>query len=171
MSKLAEITLVVTAMVLIGVSLAIVYPRLSEPTREPLLDWKDNAVVARGAKLYAEQCASCHGSIGGSSITNKMNTIQTSAPSHDADGHTWEHPDFALVQLTKTGEVAELCRNVSESTMPEFGQALSDRQIVDVLTYIKSTWPKDIRMRHDEINLLYEGQNTAVRELLDLSES
>ena len=55
--------------------------------------------------------------------------------------------------------------------MPEFGQALSDREIVDVLSYIKSTWSENIRVRHDEINLLYEGQNTAVRELLDLSDS
>jgi mono/diheme cytochrome c family protein len=75
------------------------------------------------------------------------------------------------VQLTKTGEVADLCRDVSESEMPEFGQALSDREIVDVLSYIKSTWSENIRVRHDEINLLYEGQNTAVRELLDLSDS
>lgn len=171
MSKPTEIALVVTAMVLIGVAFTLVYPHLSERSEEPLLDWKNTAVVARGATLYAEQCSSCHGYIGGSQNINDMNNIRVSAPSHGADGNTWEHPDFALVQLTKTGEVADLCRDVSESEMPEFGQALSDREIVDVLSYIKSTWSENIRVRHDEINLLYEGQNTAVRELLDLSDS
>lgn len=170
-SKPTEIALVVTAMVLIGVAFTLVYPHLSERSEEPLLDWENTAVVARGATLYAEQCSSCHGYIGGSQNTNDMNNIRVSAPSHGAEGHTWEHPDFALVQLTKTGEVADLCRDVSESEMPEFGQALSDREIVDVLSYIKSTWSENIRVRHDEINLLYEGQNTAVRELLDLSDS
>lgn len=170
-SKSIQITLVVAAMALIGVAFVFVAPHVSEPTGEPLLDWRNDAVVARGATLYAEQCVSCHGFIDGPSKANEVNKIGDAAPSHGADGHTWEHPDFALVQLTKTGEVAELCRDVSESDMPEFGQALSDREIVDVLTYIKSTWSEDIRMKHDEINLLYEGQNTAVRELLNLSGS
>ncbi|WP_181164689.1 c-type cytochrome [Amaricoccus solimangrovi] len=55
--------------------------------------------------------------------------------------------------------------------MPRFATALSDRDIVDVLSYIKSTWPADIRARQDEINRLYATQNAAVRDLLDLGRS
>ena len=58
-SKPTEIALVVTAMVLIGVAFTLVYPHLSERSEEPLLDWENTAVVARGATLYAEQCSSC----------------------------------------------------------------------------------------------------------------
>ena len=35
------------------------------------------------------------------------------------------------------------------SDMPAFVDTLTDAEIIAVLTYIKSTWPADIRERHD----------------------
>ena len=135
---------------------------LSAPEARPLLDRDDHAAVSRGHALYETQCASCHGPARGDA------PAANAAPSHGSAGHTWEHPDFALVQLTKSGEVAELCRDLEGSDMPTFAEALTDRQIVDVLSYIKSTWPEDIHARNAEINRLYTAQNAAVRDLLGL---
>ena len=36
--------------------------------------------------------------------------------------------------------------------MPAYEGTLSDEQIIAVLSYIKSTWPKEIREYHDHLN-------------------
>ena len=92
------------------------------------------------------------------------------APPHDASGHTWQHPDYALMQLTKRGIATALCRPLDGSAMPKFERTLTDAEIVAVLSYIKSTWPADIRAQQDFINRLYATQNEAVRRLLTLSD-
>jgi mono/diheme cytochrome c family protein len=138
----------------------------------PLLAWDDAAVVARGRALYAAQCAACHGTNGeGQATANDPVSSAPLAPPHDASWHTWQHPDFALIQLTKAGASTVACRALDQNAMPRFEQALSDRQIVDVLSYIKSTWPAEIRAEQDEINRLYRSHNAAVLDLLDLEDS
>jgi mono/diheme cytochrome c family protein len=136
-----------------------------------LLTWNDPAVVMRGKQLYAAHCAGCHGANGeGRGLVNEKPDVLP-APAHDASGHTWQHPDFALIQLTKTGESTLACRTLNENGMPKFERALSDRQIVDILSYIKSTWPADIRAEQDKVNQLYKSHNAAMRDLLDLLDS
>jgi mono/diheme cytochrome c family protein len=41
-----------------------------------------------------------------------------------------------------------------QSDMPAYARVLSDEQIVAVLSYVKSTWPADVRRRHDELERL-----------------
>ena len=143
---------------------ALIPPGTAAPA---LLPWTDAAVVARGHELYQSDCAGCHGALDGAEGHQ-----EPSAPPHDARGHTWEHPDYALFQLTKTGEVAELCRtlnaggNADGDAMPRFGAALSDGEIVDVLSYIKSTWPEELRAKQEAVNALYAAQNAAYRDLI-----
>jgi mono/diheme cytochrome c family protein len=36
--------------------------------------------------------------------------------------------------------------------MPAFEDVLDDADIVAVLSFIKSTWPEEIRKRHDRMN-------------------
>ena len=74
------------------------------------------------------------------------------APPHDVTGHTWHHGDGLLFDYTKLGgEGALAMRSVTdfESGMPGFGHVLSDGEIRDILAFIKSTWPEEIR-RHQE---------------------
>ncbi len=148
------------------------YIHLSPEDDVRLLAWEEPSVVARGKMLYAEHCAGCHGSEGeGQSRTLAAAQSAVLAPPHDASGHTWQHPDFALIQLTKTGASTLACRSLDENGMPKFEQSLSDQQIVDILSYIKSTWPAEMRAQQDEINRVYRSHNAAMRDLLDLPES
>ena len=39
-----------------------------------------------------------------------------------------------------------------ESNMPAYKGVLIDEEIVAVLSYIKSRWPQEVRVRHDAIN-------------------
>ena len=108
-------------------------------------------IVAQGAEIYATACASCHGAdLEGQPNWRSRNADgRLPAPPHDASGHTWHHDATALFQLTKVG-VAEMIGDPDyASDMPAFADTLTDAEIVAVLSYIKSTWPADIRARHD----------------------
>lgn len=114
----------------------------------------DNAeIVSRGRAVYEAQCASCHGQNleGQPNWRQRRNNGRLPAPPHDASGHTWHHPDKQLFELTKLGPAA-LVGGGYESDMPGYADTLRDGDIVAVLSYIKSTWPGEVRRRHDLLN-------------------
>ncbi len=113
----------------------------------------DPAVVATGQRVYAAECASCHGAEleGQPNWRERKADGRLPAPPHDASGHTWHHPDAQLIALTKYGPAA-MAGGGYESDMPAYQDQLSDEEIVAVLSYIKSRWPADIRARHDALN-------------------
>ena len=111
--------------------------------------------LAQGAAHYAEHCASCHGeNLEGAPNWRRLGEDGLyPAPPHDVTGHTWHHGDRLLFDYTKLGgEAALATRGVAdfESGMPGFGHVLSDDEIFDILAFIKSSWPEDIR-RHQEL--------------------
>jgi mono/diheme cytochrome c family protein len=110
----------------------------------------NKAVVALGKITYRSQCAACHGrSLRGQARWQKRRANgKLPAPPHDKSGHTWHHPGSMLFNITKFGP-AELIGGDYKTDMPGFKNILSDEEIIAVLSYIKSTWPEDIRGRHD----------------------
>jgi len=108
-------------------------------------------MVARGQKIYAANCASCHGDRLQGQPNWKQQTAEgvLPAPPHDATGHTWHHPDQQLFKITKLG-VAALVPTY-KTNMAGFGDSLSDQDIWDVIAYLKSTWPPDIQERQRAI--------------------
>jgi mono/diheme cytochrome c family protein len=121
-------------------------------------DPTDPARVARGKQVYAEQCAACHGARleGQPNWREKRPDGKLPAPPHDASGHTWHHPDQQLFDITKRGTAAIVGPGY-QTDMREFGSILSDADIWAVLSYIKSTWPPEVRARHDSINARFNG--------------
>jgi len=113
----------------------------------------DLQLVAEGKALYAGHCASCHGAtLEGQSNWRERNAKGLlPAPPHDENGHTWHHDDASLFKVTKHGPQIVAGPDY-KSDMPAFEDVLSDRDIVAVLSYIKSTWPAEVRATHDEIN-------------------
>ena len=47
--------------------------------------------------------------------------------------------------------------------MPAYEGILSDAEIVAVLSYIKSTWPDEVRAGHDEMNARYAMEPAETR--------
>ncbi|MBT8410704.1 MAG: cytochrome c [Octadecabacter sp.] len=124
-----------------------------------LFPYSDAQAVARGAQLYTENCAACHGASleGQVDWRSPGENGRMPAPPHDETGHTWHHPDIQLFQIVKYGTAA-LVGNGYQSDMAAYGDMLSDRQILEVLAYIKSTWPEDIIERHNAMNAAVAAQ-------------
>ncbi|MBT5414832.1 MAG: cytochrome c [Rhodospirillaceae bacterium] len=113
----------------------------------------ETADLARGARVYAEYCASCHGANleGEANWRTRKPDGRLPAPPQDATGHTWHHPDAVLFEIVKQGTEA-LAPPGYKSDMPGFADSLSDAEIHDVLAYIRSRWPAEIRARQAAIS-------------------
>lgn len=116
-------------------------------------DPADERLVSIGERVYAAECASCHGAglEGQENWRQRRADGRLPAPPHDGTGHTWHHPDEFLFRVTKHG-VEAVAPAGYESDMPGFGDRLSDQEIWAVLAYIKSRWPADIRERQAEMD-------------------
>jgi len=108
----------------------------------PLANPRNPSQVAAGKVIYEQNCASCHGrNLEGQLEWKSRNPSgRMPAPPHDDTGHTWHHPDDVLFGITKGGVAPPYGPPGYQSDMPAFGATLTDRQIWDVLAYIKSRW-------------------------------
>ena len=112
------------------------------PGDDQRADPRDAAKIALGAKVYAQQCAACHGAQleGQPNWRQRLPNGRLPAPPHDESGHTWHHPDYVLFAITKNGLVPPYAPKDYESDMPAFAGKLSDDEIWAVLAYLKSHW-------------------------------
>jgi mono/diheme cytochrome c family protein len=81
--------------------------------------------ITRGAAVYAEACAGCHGA----ALEGRI------GPPLGAAGHAWRHTDAMLVRQIARGGAG----------MPGFAERLSKAEIDAVLGYLKSRWPAGLR--------------------------
>ena len=127
---------------------------LADEAGQARLQSSDPQMVELGNRIYQENCASCHGAnLEGQPNWRRANADLTMpAPPHDQSGHTWHHNDETLFKLTKFGVSAFVKDQSYKSNMPAYEGVLEDREIIAVLSYIKSRWPKSMQQRHDKLN-------------------
>lgn len=125
--------------------------RRSAPSR--ILMPESPTVVMQGEQIYTKYCAACHGDKlqGQPDWKKRKANGSLPAPPHDASGHTWHHTDQMLFDLTKKG-IQNIAGSGYITDMPVYEGVLNDNEIIAVLSYIKSRWPAEIRVRHDELN-------------------
>ena len=138
--------------VLVAVAAVLLWRQL-QPQPTISLTPRDGVVVALGERIYAEQCASCHGVNleGQPDWRRRLANGRLPAPPHDETGHTWHHTDDVLFAITRYG-VEAFAPAGYESDMPAYEGVLTDDEIIAVLSYIKSTWPEEVQRRHDQMN-------------------
>lgn len=125
-----------------------------------LFDCQNQTVLARGAEIYSDNCAACHGTnLEGQANWRTERSAQgrALAPPHDPTGYTWHHPDIQLFQIVKYGTAA-LVGGGYQSDMAAYDDVLTDADILAVMAFIKSTWPNDITERHNGINASVAAQ-------------
>lgn len=101
--------------------------------------------TARGEQLYVANCQACHGGATGGSMMDIP-------PPHNANGHTWHHPDCQLVQtvLNGSGNMGNMMRRMmgapeGSPRMPAFKGVLTEEDTLAILQYIKTWWTDDQR--------------------------
>lgn len=113
----------------------------------------DHYALMEGENIYKAECASCHGTRleGQPDWRTRRPDGKLPAPPHDETGHTWHHPMAQLVAITKFGMVPPNAPEGYVSDMPAFADKLNDRQIENVLAWIESTWPAEVKARRSEM--------------------
>lgn len=109
--------------------------------------------VARGAAVYAQHCAACHGARleGQPNWKSRLESGRMPAPPHDDTGHTWHHTDDVLFTVTKHGLAPPLVDASYQSDMPAFEGKLTDDEIWAVLAYIKSRWSHRVARKQEQM--------------------
>ena len=121
------------------------------------LRWREDAAqanqAARGAQVYAGECASCHGA----NLEGQPRWWEPGAdgllpaPPHDATGHSWQHSDAELVRLVTEGPTVFAAPGY-RSAMPAYAGRLPLSDILAVVAYIKGTWPAGVRAYQATLN-------------------
>ena len=127
---------------------AITLSACNAPTADP----ENPRQVARGKAVYESHCAACHGRQleGQANWRERRADGKMPAPPHNASGHTWEHSDRALFEVTKFGFASKAGANY-QTDMRAFKDELSDEEIWAAIAYIKSTWPPRLRDKQKAI--------------------
>jgi mono/diheme cytochrome c family protein len=110
------------------------------------IDPRDQGQVARGASLYRQHCASCHGANleGQPDWRSRRVDGRLPAPPHDDSGHTWHHSNRVLMAITRDGMVPPEAPPNYASDMPAFRTVFSDEDIRAVLSFIESRWSAEV---------------------------
>jgi mono/diheme cytochrome c family protein len=142
----------ILALIFCGFGIYYLLPQKDYPVKISLYP-KDDSIVSTGKEIYLQYCASCHGEqLQGQSNWRQRDTAgYLPAPPHDESGHTWHHPDTYLFLMTKYG-IEKIIGKEYPNNMPAYEGKLTDKEIIAVLSYIKSTWPKELQTQHDLIN-------------------
>lgn len=126
----------------------------SQKVEKFTVNYQDRTAVRAGRILYSDNCASCHGvRLEGESADWRQRNPDGSlpAPPHDENGHTWHHTDVMNFNTVRLGGLSDPSSNFV-SRMPSYKDVLSDKEIHDILAYIKANWPNAIQQRHDAMN-------------------
>ncbi len=96
----------------------------------------DPEAAKRGARQYAQYCASCHGQrgVGEPPVPWSVRHPEYfTAPALDDSQHAWHHSDEALVKLILQG-------SPRTKRMPAWKGVLSTQDAHDIVDYMKSLW-------------------------------
>ena len=102
--------------------------------------WYDRSRIESGEKVYASNCAVCHGARGEATPDWRRREADGSFPPPPLNGtaHTWHHPFGVLARQIKFGLPG------GGGKMPTFQGKLTDEEIVNVIAWFQNLWPDDV---------------------------
>jgi mono/diheme cytochrome c family protein len=103
-------------------------------------------VMARGARVYQEHCAICHGPEAQGHPDWQTPGIVV-APPLNGTGNAWKRKHNELVAIIKQG-----AKRKNEPVMPGWAGRLSEQEIEDVIVWFQALWPTDVYDRWRKAN-------------------
>lgn len=121
----------------------------AKPT--PTVDgrWFTRSQYEMGKKVYADNCARCHGQYGQGIVDDwKQPNPDGSFPPPPLNGtaHTWHHPFSILLKTINEGGIP------LGGTMPAFADSLSREEKVAAIAYFQSLWSDEVYERWEKMN-------------------
>lgn len=108
--------------------------------QSPAVRSVDFSQVARGGKLYQQNCAECHG-VNGEGAPNWRQRDADGMfppPPLNGTGHAWHHPKPMLQYVIANGSPG------GQGNMPAWKEKLSADQINDIMAWFMSKWPDEV---------------------------
>jgi mono/diheme cytochrome c family protein len=102
--------------------------------------------VVRGARLYQEHCAQCHGPEA-QGHPDWENPRVAAAPPLNGGGNEWKRSKQELVAVIKHG-----AKRNKVPVMPGWEGRFSDQEIEDVIAWFQALWPMDVYDRWYKAN-------------------
>lgn len=103
-------------------------------------------VMARGARVFQENCAICHGPEAQGHPDWQTPGV-AAAPPLNGTGNDWKRKRAELVAVIKTG-----VKRKNEQVMPGWEGRMSEQEIDDVITWFQALWPNDVYDRWRKAN-------------------
>jgi len=118
----------------------------------------DVASVARGALVFQDNCAQCHGpeAQGHPDWQHAKQQGYAAAPPLDGTGPATKMKKAAIVAVIKNG-----VKYGGQPVMPGWKGRMSDQDIDDVITWFQALWPTDVYAVWQKQNLPGAGGNQA----------
>ncbi len=119
--------------------------KAASPAAQPAADAE---TLALGARVYARNCARCHGPRAEGDFQWRRRTPEGRyrPPPLDGTGHAWHHPLDVLRRVIREGGPP------GQSDMPAWGDRLSPQEIDAVIAWFQSRWPPEIRQAWERRN-------------------
>jgi mono/diheme cytochrome c family protein len=102
--------------------------------------------VMRGARLYQEHCALCHGPEA-QGHPDWENPQVAAAPPLNGSGNEWKRKKTDLIAVIKDG-----AKRNNEPVMPAWGGRLSNDEVEDIVAWFQALWPMDVYDRWLKVN-------------------
>ena len=136
----AEVCNLRFAFILVSMLLASVFLGCSEESSAPGVRSADPAQLRRGAQIFAQNCAVCHGERAQGAENWRKRDAQGRFPPPPLNGtaHAWHHPYAQLRDIIENGTAAQ------GGNMPAWSETLSDAEIDAVIAWFQSLWPEEV---------------------------
>jgi len=118
----------------------------------------DIATISRGARVYQENCAQCHGpeAQGHPDWRHAKQQGYAAAPPLDGTGPVAGMKKSQIVAVIKNG-----VKYNGQPVMPGWNGRVSDQDIDDVITWFQALWPSDVYASWQRRNLPGAGGKQA----------
>ena len=96
--------------------------------------------VSQGAKVFQENCATCHGkqAAGAANWRQMGSDGKYPPPPLNGTGHSWHHPLKMLYYTISNGSPG------GQGNMPAWREKLSQEEIIAAIAWFQSRWPDEI---------------------------
>jgi len=140
MKKRPIIVLIAVAALVVAGFLVLGGEQLPEKTDTVSGRWYSSTMVLAGSRLFARNCASCHGATGEGAANwrQRGNDGFFPPPPLNGSGHAWHHSLKVLRASIERGGAGV------GGAMPAFKDQLSREQQDAIIAYMQSHWPEEI---------------------------